>query len=66
MYFFSDNPINNGRFQLCKQKIRLWPLGEQTDPEIQAHLSSAPERTAELALVNVTLAANDPKENWGV
>ena len=39
------------------------PIAEIVDAEINAHLSSAHKRTAELSLVRVVLAACNPKEN---
>jgi len=44
--------------------VGFWPIAEIVDAEIQAHLSSAHKRTAELSLVRVILAAFDPKPNF--
>jgi hypothetical protein len=41
-----------------------WPIAEIVDAEIQAHLSSALKRIAELSLVKVVMAASDPQRTF--
>ena len=43
--------------------LRSWPIAEIVDAAINAHMSSAHKRTAELSLVRVVLAAIDPLRN---
>jgi hypothetical protein len=43
----------------------FWSIAKIVDTEVQADLSSALKRTAELSLVRVTMAASDPKRKLG-
>ena len=56
--------LGTDRLELAQTSAAACTLDEKVrgtvDAEIQAHLSSAHKRTAELRLVRVVLAASDP------